>query len=95
MFNWFITSYKIAWISEFKIWKFILCSYYDLKNDGAALANKQIVMLDEHTGNQQLAEAIKKTNQSYFDYEVWQTDHPFTNKIILFHVIYKIKSINR
>jgi pimeloyl-ACP methyl ester carboxylesterase len=23
---------------------------------------------------------IRKANHSYFDYEVWETDHPFTNK---------------
>jgi uncharacterized protein len=54
--------------------------YYDLKNDAAALANKQVIMLDEHNGNKQLAETIKSANNSYFNYEVWATDHPFTNK---------------
>jgi pimeloyl-ACP methyl ester carboxylesterase len=57
-------------------------SYYDIRNDTAALAGKQIIMLDEHNGNAKLADQIKKTNQNYFDYEVWQTDHPFTNKRI-------------
>lgn len=37
-------------------------------------------MLDENVKNKQLAEILKDTNKSYFDYEVWQTDHPFTNK---------------
>jgi pimeloyl-ACP methyl ester carboxylesterase len=54
--------------------------YYDLNNDAAALANKQVIMLDEHNGNKQLAETIKGANKSYFNYEVWNTDHPFTNK---------------
>jgi pimeloyl-ACP methyl ester carboxylesterase len=54
--------------------------YYNLVNDGKALADKQIIMLDEHTRNKQLAEALKIANKSYFDYEVWQTDHSFTNK---------------
>ena len=54
--------------------------YFNLKNDTAALANKQIIMLDEHNGNKALAEAIHTTNHNYFDYEVWQTDHPFTNR---------------
>jgi pimeloyl-ACP methyl ester carboxylesterase len=54
--------------------------YYNLANDGKALADKQIIMLDEHHGNAIVAYAIKGANHSYFDYEVWQTDHPFTNK---------------
>ncbi|HEY0433809.1 MAG TPA: hypothetical protein VGC95_08055, partial [Chitinophagaceae bacterium] len=48
--------------------------------DAAALSGKQIVMLDEHHGNQQIANGIKAANHAYFDYQVWQTDHPFTNK---------------
>jgi pimeloyl-ACP methyl ester carboxylesterase len=55
-------------------------SYYDLANDVKALADKQIIMLDEHTRNKPIADAIKAVNTKYFDYEVWQTDHPFTNK---------------
>ncbi len=39
-------------------------------------------MLDEHTRNKELAERLKKENHAYFDYEVWKTDHPFTNKRI-------------
>ena len=54
--------------------------YYDLNNDGTAFANKQVIMLDEHNRNKQLAETIKSANKSYFNYEVWNTDHPFTNK---------------
>lgn len=55
-------------------------SYYNIENDTAALAGKQIIMLDEHSGNKALARALQKSNHNYFDYEVWQTDHPFTNK---------------
>jgi pimeloyl-ACP methyl ester carboxylesterase len=55
-------------------------AYYDLKNDAVAFADKQVIMLDEHNGNKQLAETIKTANKSYFNYEVWATDHPFTNK---------------
>jgi pimeloyl-ACP methyl ester carboxylesterase len=55
-------------------------AYFNLANDGKALANKQIIMLDEHSGNRQLADALKSTHEAYFDYEVWPTDHPFTNK---------------
>ena len=54
--------------------------YYNLENDGNALANKQVAMLDEHTRNRQIAESIKKSNKAYFDYQVWDTDHSFTNK---------------
>lgn len=57
-------------------------NYYNLVNDGKALAGKQIIMLDEHEGNRQLAETLKSYNTSYFNYEVWQTDHPFSNKRI-------------
>jgi hypothetical protein len=49
-------------------------------NDGKSLADKQIIMIDEHQRNNQLADKIKETNKSYFDYNVWQTDHSFTNK---------------
>jgi pimeloyl-ACP methyl ester carboxylesterase len=55
-------------------------TYFNLENDGKSLADKQIIMIDEHQGNKQLADKIKETNKSYFDYNVWQTDHPFTNK---------------
>jgi pimeloyl-ACP methyl ester carboxylesterase len=55
-------------------------AYYDLRNDAKALANKQIIMLDEHTRNKPIADAIKSKHKAYFDYWVWETDHPFTNK---------------
>ena len=55
-------------------------TYFNLLNDGKSLADKQILMIDEHLGNNQLADKIKETNKSYFDYSVWQTDHSFTNK---------------
>jgi len=54
--------------------------FYNLANDGKALAGKQIIMVDEHNGNKELAAALQKENKSYFDYQVWDTDHPFTNK---------------
>jgi hypothetical protein len=53
---------------------------YNLVNDGGALADKKIVLLDEHTRNAALAEAVRSANHAYFDYQVWKTDHPFTNK---------------
>jgi pimeloyl-ACP methyl ester carboxylesterase len=54
--------------------------YFNLTKGSKALSKKQIVLLDEHTGNSALANALKSGNKSYFKYEVWQTDHPFTNK---------------
>ena len=55
-------------------------TYFNLVNDGKSLAAKQIIMIDEHEGNNQIADKIKESNKSYFDYSVWQTDHSFTNK---------------
>ncbi|MBS1745968.1 MAG: alpha/beta fold hydrolase [Bacteroidetes bacterium] len=55
-------------------------SYFNITNDAAALAGKEIIMLDEHPGNKQLAEILQKSNHNYFNYEVWETDHPFSNK---------------
>ena len=57
-------------------------SFYYLQDEAAALSEKKIVMLDEHQMNQSLANAIKKANHNYFAYEVWQTDHSFSNKRI-------------
>jgi len=54
--------------------------YFNLAKGGKLLAKKQIVMLDEHNRNSALANALKSGNESYFEYDVWQTDHPFTNK---------------
>ena len=56
--------------------------YFNLALDGKALAEKEIIMLDESNRNQHIAGALKSTNKSYFDYEVWETDHSFTNKRI-------------
>lgn len=55
-------------------------AYFNLANDATALAGKQIIMLDEHDHNKLLADALKSSHKSYFDYQVWKTDHPFTNK---------------
>lgn len=54
--------------------------FYDLTNDADALAEKQIVMLDEHPSNKELAETLRRSNKAYFDYQTWKTDHGFTNK---------------
>ena len=32
--------------------------------------------------NKRLAETIKNSKHNYFDYEMWQTDHPFSNRRI-------------
>jgi pimeloyl-ACP methyl ester carboxylesterase len=55
-------------------------TYFNLLNDAKSLADKQIIMIDEHEKNSQLAAEMKESNKSYFDYSVWQTDHVFTNK---------------
>ena len=55
-------------------------TYFNLLNDAKSLGDKQIIMIDEHEKNSQLAEKIKEFNKPYFDYSVWQTDHSFTNK---------------
>lgn len=53
---------------------------FDLRSDVQALSGKQIVMLDEHGRNKDLAESIRRSNKAFFDYQVWKTDHGFTNK---------------
>jgi len=54
--------------------------YFMLEKGSKTLAGNQVIMLDEHRRNEQLAEALKRDNKTYFHYEVWPTDHPFTNK---------------
>ena len=54
--------------------------YFNLANDGKALSDKQIIMLDEHSNNKDIADAIKSSNKAYFDYDVWHADHSFTTK---------------
>jgi pimeloyl-ACP methyl ester carboxylesterase len=56
-------------------------AYFNLDNDNA-LSGKQFIMIDENNKNKELAESLRKKNNNYFDYEVWQTDHGFTNKRI-------------
>jgi pimeloyl-ACP methyl ester carboxylesterase len=55
-------------------------SYHDLSRHAAALQDKNIFMLDEHDLNKPLADSIRAYNKAGFQYEVWKTDHPFTNK---------------
>jgi acetyl esterase/lipase len=54
--------------------------FHDLQKAAQALANKQVVMLDEHHDNDVLAKKLKAANHNYFTYDVWNTDHSFTNK---------------
>lgn len=56
--------------------------YYSLEKNISPLKEKQIVMLDEHDRNKNIAEAIQNLNPVYFEYDIWQTDHSFTNKRI-------------
>jgi uncharacterized protein len=55
-------------------------AYYNLSRDATLLSDKKIIMLDEHTGNKAIAAAIKAQQGSVIDYQVWETDHGFTNK---------------
>jgi len=57
-------------------------NFHNLLRTAEPLAAKQVVMLDEHNNNRSLAAAIQHANRSYFDYQVWNTDHSFTNKRI-------------
>lgn len=56
-------------------------AWYNLQNE-TALSEKQIIMLDEHNENMDLAESLRKSNHKYFEHEIWKTDHGFTNKRI-------------
>jgi hypothetical protein len=55
-------------------------SYYKLATDTKSLSNKNIIMLDEHLGNKEIADSMKEMRLPFFDYQVWNTDHGFTNK---------------
>lgn len=54
--------------------------FHNLLNTAQPLSQKQVIMLDEHHRNEALANTIQKANHNYFNYEVWDTDHSFTNK---------------
>lgn len=59
---------------------FLNNSTYKLATNTTAFRNKQIIMLDENVLNKGLADTIKANGTKYFDYQVWDTDHSFTNK---------------
>lgn len=54
--------------------------FHNLLNTAQPLSQKQVIMLDEHHRNEALAKTIQQANHTYFNYEVWDTDHTFTNK---------------
>lgn len=54
--------------------------FFNLRNAAQALAGKKVFMLDEHDHNEGLANALQYPNHGMFEYEVWKTDHSFTNK---------------
>lgn len=54
-------------------------AYFNLQAIVHQLAGKQIVMLDEHHSNKSVADAIAAANKASFGYEVWATDHGFSN----------------
>jgi len=56
--------------------------FHNLDNAAMPLSNKQVVMLDEHDHNAALAATLQKANHNYFNYDVWKTDHSFTNNRI-------------
>ena len=55
-------------------------SYYKLATNTKSLKDKQIIILDEHAGNKEIADSIKEMHLSFFNYQIWETDHGFTNK---------------
>jgi len=54
--------------------------YYKLATNAKSLSDKQIIILDEHVRNKEIADSLKKMQLSFFNYQVWETDHGFTNK---------------
>ena len=55
-------------------------SYYKLATNPKSLNDKQIIILDEHERNKEIADSIEEKHLSFFNYQVWETDHGFTNK---------------
>lgn len=55
---------------------------YNLATNALFLIDKKIMMLDEHDRNKALADTIKSSKLTFFDYKIWNTDHSFTNKRI-------------
>ena len=55
---------------------------YELAAEAVPLSTKQLVFLDENRRNEQWIKTIGAANKASFRYEVWDTDHPFSNKRI-------------
>ena len=55
---------------------------YELAAEAVPLRTKQLVFLDENRRNEQWIKTIGAANKASFRYEVWDTDHPFSNKRI-------------
>ena len=55
---------------------------YELTAEAGPLRTKQLVFLDENRRNEQWIKTIGAANKASFRYEVWDTDHPFSNKRI-------------
>lgn len=55
---------------------------YELTGIGPALRDRQLVFLDENRRNEAWIKPIGAANKAGFRYEVWNTDHPFSNKRI-------------
>lgn len=55
---------------------------YELAAEAVPLSTKQLVFLDENRRNEQWIKIIGAANKASFRYEIWDTDHPFSNKRI-------------
>lgn len=55
---------------------------YELAAEAVPLSTKQLVFLDENRRNEQWIKVIGAANKASFRYEIWDTDHPFSNKRI-------------
>ena len=55
---------------------------YQLTALGPVLSTRQLVFLDENRRNESWITPIGAANKAGFRYEVWATDHPFSNKRI-------------
>jgi hypothetical protein len=55
-------------------------SAYQLTAIGPALGTRQLVFLDENRRNEAWIKRVGAANKASFRYEVWDTDHPFSNK---------------
>lgn len=68
--------------TRLEIWSSVYkeLSDYNLASDLKGLKDKQLIILNEDERNKNLANSIKASGLKFFDYQVWETDHSFTNK---------------